>query len=85
MISSMDTTSSIISGLLIGSILNVIISDRSDQKIQSCIDNHTFSNTYGNRDFVQCMKGHFPERFADAYKRKLEADAKLTEVDIPSQ
>lgn len=50
-----------------------------DRKVQSCIDAYTFTDGR-SFDFIQCMKGHFPEKFADAYKRKLESDSKLSEI-----
>lgn len=54
------------------------ISSSTHSKIQSCVDTYTFTDGRNSYEFVQCMKGHFPGKFADAYKRKLESDAKLT-------
>jgi hypothetical protein len=57
-----------------------VLKNTSGGKIQSCVDTYVFTDERGSYEFVQCMKGHHPHKFADAYKRKLQSDAKLTEV-----
>ena len=57
-----------------------LLKHSSRGKIQSCVDTYVFTGERGSYEFVQCMKGQYPDKFADAYKRKLQSDAKLTEV-----
>ena len=66
----------------LGSVLigGLVIDNIPNKKIKTCIDAYTFTGE-NNHDFVQCMKGQFPEKFTDAYLCKLKSDAKLAEVN----
>jgi len=77
-----SATMDVISGAVIISGITAlarVLTTTDSPKIQSCIDGYIFTNERNNYEYVQCMKGQFPDKFADAYKRKLEADSMLKE------
>jgi hypothetical protein len=52
-------------------------------KVESCADSFMLSDgkDYSrDHEFVNCMQGNFPNRFAEAYVKKLKADAKLKQL-----
>lgn len=80
----MNTMDVITGAVVLGGVaaVSTILSASPQSKIQSCIDTYTFAGNETWRDsdaFVSCMKGQFPEKFAEAYKRKLKASATLKE------
>lgn len=68
----------VIGSVAVLGLVNVVNDYTQVHKIQSCVDAFTFTGE-NSHDFVQCMKGHFSSKFADAYKRKLQSEAKLVE------
>lgn len=68
----------VIGSVAVLGLVNVVNDYTQVRKIQSCVDSYTFTGE-NSHEFVQCMKGQFPSKFADAYKRKLQSEAKLAE------
>lgn len=80
MFDTMDIVSGAVFMTGIVSVAAALIDGPNDRKLQSCIDSYTFTGERNSYEFVQCMKGQFPGKFANAYNRKLQSDAKLAEV-----
>ena len=80
MFDTMDIVSGVVFMTGIVSVAAAFSDGPNDRKLQSCIDSYTFTGERNGYEFIQCMKGHFPGKFANAYKRKLESDAKLSEI-----
>ena len=77
---TMDIVTGIVAVTGISALANVLSINRG-YNLQTCIDLYMLNGERNDYQLVQCLKENFPSRFADAYKRRLESEAKLPESD----